>query len=46
MVDSAGAGHHRAEQGKGPMMYNGVIAWKAYEHGPGGRVVGIRLADS
>jgi len=23
------------------MMYNGVITWDAYEHGAGGRVVGM-----
>ena len=41
-----GPGHIGVNTSKGPMMYNGVIAWEAYEHGPGGRVVGIRLADS
>ena len=41
-----GPGHIGVNISRGPMMYNGVIAWEAYEHGPGGRVVGIRLADS
>ena len=41
-----GPGHIGVNTSKGPMMYNGLIAWEAYEHGPGGRVVGIRLTDS
>ena len=43
-TQSDGPGHIGVNTSKGPMMYNGVIAWEAYEHGPGGRVVGIRLA--
>jgi kynurenine formamidase len=36
-----GPGHIGVNTSKGPMMYNGVIAWDAYEHGGGGRVVGM-----
>src|SRR3989442_13351439 len=36
-----GPGHIGVNTSKGPMMYNGVIAWDAYEHGAGGRVVGM-----
>src|SRR5437867_5801075 len=36
-----GPGHMGVNTSKGPMMYNGVIAWDAYEHGAGGRVVGM-----
>ena len=36
-----GPGHIGVNTSKGPMMYNGVNAWEAYEHGAGGRVVGM-----
>src|SRR5262245_29924223 len=36
-----GPGHIGVNTSKGPMMYNGVIAWDAYERGGGGRVVGM-----
>src|SRR5437867_1166459 len=36
-----GPGHIGVNTSKGPMMYNDVIAWDAYEHGAGGRVVGM-----
>jgi len=36
-----GPGHIGVHTSKGPMMYNGVISWDAYEHGGGGRVVGM-----
>jgi kynurenine formamidase len=36
-----GPGHIGVNTSKGPMMYNGVNAWDAYEHGAGGRVVGM-----
>src|SRR4029453_13945976 len=36
-----GPGHIGVNTSKGPMMYNGVSAWAAYEHGVGGRVVGM-----
>src|SRR5436309_5589761 len=36
-----GPGHIGVNTLKGPMMYNGVISWDAYEHGAGGRVVGM-----
>src|SRR5262247_4709718 len=36
-----GPGHIGVNTSKGPMMYNGVISWDAYEHGAGGRVVGM-----
>ena len=34
-------GHIGVNTSKGPFMYNGVMAWDAYEHGAGGRVVGM-----
>jgi kynurenine formamidase len=36
-----GPGHIGVNTSKGPMMYNGVLAWDAYERGAGGRVVGM-----
>ena len=36
-----GPGHIGVNTSKGPMFYNGVISWDAYERGPGGRVVGM-----
>jgi kynurenine formamidase len=36
-----GPGHIGVNTSKGPVMYNGVISWDAYEHGAGGRVVGM-----
>src|SRR3989449_11122587 len=36
-----GPGHIGVNTSKGPMMYNGMISWDAYEHGAGGRVVGM-----
>src|SRR3989449_4356218 len=36
-----GPGHIGVNTSKGPMMYNGVISWGAYEHGAGGRVGGM-----
>jgi kynurenine formamidase len=36
-----GPGHIGVNTSKGPQMYNGVISWDAYEHGAGGRVVGM-----
>jgi kynurenine formamidase len=36
-----GPGHIGVNTSKGPMMYNGRLAWDAYERGPGGRVVGM-----
>ena len=36
-----GPGHIGVNTSKGPIMYNGVNAWDAYEHGAGGRVVGM-----
>ena len=36
-----GPGHIGVNTSKGPMMYNGVISWDAYEHGAGGRVMGM-----
>jgi hypothetical protein len=36
-----GPGHIGVNTSKGPIMYNGVNAWDAYEHGPGGRVLGM-----
>jgi hypothetical protein len=36
-----GPGHIGVNTSKGPVMYNGVFAWDAYEHGPGGRVLGM-----
>jgi kynurenine formamidase len=36
-----GPGHIGVNTSKGPVMYNGVTSWDAYEHGGGGRVVGM-----
>lgn len=36
-----GPGHIGVNTSKGPMMYNGRITWDNYEHGGGGRVVGM-----
>ena len=36
-----GPGHIGVNTSKGMIMYNGVNAWTAYEHGAGGRVVGM-----
>jgi kynurenine formamidase len=36
-----GPGHIGVNTSKGPFMYNGVIAWDAYERGAGARVVGM-----
>jgi kynurenine formamidase len=36
-----GPGHIGVNTSKGLIMYNGVNAWNAYEHGAGGRVVGM-----
>jgi kynurenine formamidase len=36
-----GPGHIGVNTSKGPMFYNGVISWDAYERGAGGRVVGM-----
>ena len=36
-----GPGHIGVNTSKGPFMYNGRISWDAYEHGPGGRVLGM-----
>src|SRR5215510_88833 len=36
-----GPGHIGVNTSKGPMMYNGVNAWDAYERGPGTRVMGM-----
>ncbi len=36
-----GPGHIGVNTSKGPMMYNGRLAWDAYERGAGGRVVGM-----
>jgi len=36
-----GPGHIGVNTSKGPIMYNGVNAWDAYERGAGGRVVGM-----
>ncbi len=36
-----GPGHIGVNTSKGPIMYNGVNAWEAYEHGAGGRVMGM-----
>src|SRR5207247_8068656 len=40
-----GPGHIGVNTSKGPMMYNGVISWDAYEHGAGGRVVGMGRSE-
>lgn len=36
-----GPGHIGVNTSKGPIFYNGVISWDAYERGAGGRVVGM-----
>ncbi len=36
-----GPGHIGVNTSKGPMFYNGVISWDAYERGAGGRVMGM-----
>ena len=36
-----GPGHIGVNTSKGPIMYNGVNAWDAYERGPGTRVMGM-----
>jgi kynurenine formamidase len=36
-----GPGHIGVNTSKGPIMYNGVNAWEAYERGAGARVVGM-----
>jgi kynurenine formamidase len=36
-----GPGHIGVNTSKGPMMYNGRLAWDAYERGAGGRVLGM-----
>jgi kynurenine formamidase len=36
-----GPGHIGVNTSKGPIMYNGVNVWDAYERGDGGRVVGM-----
>src|SRR5882672_8301594 len=36
-----GPGHIGVNTSKGPMFYNGTISWDAYEHGAGGRVLGM-----
>lgn len=36
-----GPGHIGVNTSKGPMFYNGVISWDAYERGAGGRVMGL-----
>jgi kynurenine formamidase len=36
-----GPGHIGVNTSKGPMMYNGRITWDNYEHGAGGRVLGM-----
>src|SRR5499426_4792821 len=36
-----GPGHIGVNTSKGPFMYNGVMAWDAYERGAGGRVMGM-----
>jgi kynurenine formamidase len=36
-----GPGHIGVNTSKGPIMYNGVNAWDAYERGPGARVLGM-----
>jgi kynurenine formamidase len=36
-----GPGHIGVNTSKGPFMYNGRIAWDAYERGAGGRVLGM-----
>ena len=36
-----GPGHIGVNTSKGPVMYNGVMMWDAYERGAGGQVVGM-----
>ena len=36
-----GPGHIGVNTSKGPVFYNGIISWDAYEHGAGGRVLGM-----
>ena len=36
-----GPGHIGVNTSKGPMMYNGIISWDAYERGAGGQVMGM-----
>ena len=36
-----GPGHIGVNTSKGPVFYNGIISWDAYEHGAGGRVMGM-----
>jgi kynurenine formamidase len=36
-----GPGHIGVNTSKGPMFYNGMISWDAYEKGPGDQVVGM-----
>lgn len=36
-----GPGHIGVNTSKGPVMYNGVISWDAYERGAGGQVLGM-----
>lgn len=36
-----GPGHIGVNTSKGPMFYNGVISWDAYERGAGGQVMGM-----
>jgi kynurenine formamidase len=36
-----GPGHIYVNTSKGPMGYNGIVSWDAYEHGAGGQVVGM-----
>ena len=36
-----GPGHIGVNTTKGPVFYNGVISWDAYERGPGNQVVGM-----
>ena len=36
-----GPGHIGVNTSKGPVFYNGIISWDAYERGAGGRVMGM-----
>ncbi|MEO8037312.1 MAG: cyclase family protein [Betaproteobacteria bacterium] len=36
-----GPGHIGVNTSKGPMMYNKRLSWESYEHGAGGRVLGM-----
>ena len=36
-----GPGHIGVNTSKGPVMYNGITSWDAYERGPGTRVMGM-----